>query len=105
MLALLEEAFLVEVHEFAVVVDGLKNWGVSHFFFDSTFTYGEDFFFVGVCQNLQKLFFALGAVVGSVDHLFCFFDEDFDAVVGGSIGLVYGAHTVNLQLHTRLQLL
>jgi hypothetical protein len=25
--------------------------------------------------------------------------------VGGSIGLVYGAHTVNLQLHTRLQLL
>lgn len=66
--------FLPDIHKFAVIITGLKNGCIGQFFFYAAFAYDVNFFFVWLSQNLHELFFALGAVVWSVDHLFCVFN-------------------------------
>jgi hypothetical protein len=84
--------FLPDVHEFAVVVYGLEDGCVGQLLFQAAFTDAIHFLFGWVGENLHEFFFALWAVVGSVDHLFGVFDEDFYAVMGCTVRLVNWAH-------------
>ncbi len=60
--------------------------------FQAAFADDIDFFFFAVSQYLEEFFFALGAEVGSIDHLFGVFGEDFYAVVGCAKALIDWAH-------------
>jgi hypothetical protein len=73
-LASLKNSPLVNIHELAVVVYGLKNGCVVEFFFNSACANGVNLFFGGTGKDLEDFFFALGTEVGSVDQLLGVFD-------------------------------
>jgi hypothetical protein len=88
--------FLPDIHKLAVIITRLKNGSIRQFFFYATFAHNVNFFFVWFCKNLHELFFALRTVIWTVYHLFGVLDQDFDAVMWGSIRFVYWAHVRDL---------
>jgi hypothetical protein len=69
------------VHKFAVVIYRLKNRRVRQHLLQAACAHAINFFLVWVRKNLHELFFALGAVVGSIHHLFRIFNQNFYAVM------------------------
>lgn len=73
-LAGFKDATFVDVHKFAVVVYGLKHWGVGQFFFDTAGAKRVDFFFVGISEDFKNFFLALRTHIGTVDKLLSVFN-------------------------------
>ena len=64
------------IPELVVVIYRLKNRRVGQLPLQPAFAASINFFFVYIRQNLQEFLSAFGAVVGSVNHLFCVFRQN-----------------------------
>jgi len=76
----------------------LKNRRVSQLPLQPAFTYGEYLFVFEVSADFEQFFAAFGAIVGTVDHLFGVFGEQFHAAAWNllfSLSLI-GTHSNRL---------
>jgi hypothetical protein len=91
--------FFPSVPKLVIVIYRLKNRRVSQLPLQPAFTNSEYLFVFEVSADFEQFFAAFGAIVGTVDHLFGVFGEQFHTATGNllfSLGLV-GTHSNRLE--------